>query len=51
MLLIEILDKIVDSDHMTIKERIFTGEYDGKYHNHKVTCDTKGHVSKKTKCI
>ena len=30
MLLIEILDKIEDSDHMTIKERILTGEYDGK---------------------
>ena len=40
MLLIEILDKIEDSDHMTIKERILTGEYDGKYHNQKVTCDT-----------
>ena len=41
-MLIEIKDKIVDSDHMTIKERILTCEYDGKYDNHKVTCDTKG---------
>ena len=38
MLLIEILDKIVDSDHMTIKEKILTLKAPRKNASENVVC-------------